>query len=135
MPDRDDLRAERNQRDRDDLEAREAERDADDRQAEQHARDQVPEGQPPTEQDDPEHVPDCGADPSTRPPLDGAAKWPEDIARDAECGDPERNRNDEDEADDASKHVGDSHPESLEHEPDDVEDRADHDVSTPLLIT
>jgi putative Mg2+ transporter-C (MgtC) family protein len=55
---RDELDAERHQRDRDQLEVGQPERDPDDRQAEHDAAGQVPERQPPADQDDPQHVPD-----------------------------------------------------------------------------
>jgi DNA-binding transcriptional ArsR family regulator len=75
---------ERNQRDRDDLEAGDAERDADDRKAQEHAGHQVPERQPPSEQDDPDDVAQQGPGSGTSARLDRPAERPEDIARDPE---------------------------------------------------
>src|SRR5690606_23871315 len=49
-----DLAAERDQRDGDQLEVGDPERDADDREAQQDAGDQVPEGEPPSRDDDPD---------------------------------------------------------------------------------
>src|SRR6202000_891990 len=72
-----DVDAERNQADRDELEVAQAERDADDRQAEQDAGDQVADGQPPAEQDDPDHVTDERAQPGGALPVDGAAERPQ----------------------------------------------------------
>src|SRR6516164_7342615 len=95
--DRHDADSERDQGYRDDLEAGEAERDADDRQAEQDAADQVPEGQPPAEQDDPEHVADHRGDSGVGMPLDRPAERPEHVAGDPEGSDPEGDGDDQDE--------------------------------------
>src|SRR6202046_3978400 len=88
----------RQEGDRDDLKAGEPQRDADDRQAQQDPGHQVTDRQLPAKQDDPDDVADQGADP--HPALarrDGPAERPQHIARDPERGDPERDRDDQEE--------------------------------------
>ena len=56
---------------------------------------------------------------------DGPAERPQHIVRDPERGDPERDRDDQEEqeeADQPGQRVGDGHPDAAEHEPDHVED-------------
>src|ERR1700728_2588892 len=129
---RDDLDAEREQRDRNDLEVRQPERDADDRQAQGHAGHQMPDREPPAEQHDPDDVADHGADPGAPAWLDRPAERPENIARDPECRDAERNRDDQDEADQSGNHVGDRHPQPAEHEPDHIENYP-HRPASPFV--
>jgi hypothetical protein len=93
-----DPHAKRHQRDRDDLETGEAQRDADDRQAQRDASQQMPKGQPPAEQQDPEDVPDQRADPRIVSRLDRPAERPEHVVRDPEGRDPERDRDDQDQS-------------------------------------
>src|SRR5947209_6805154 len=90
-----DVDPERQQGDRDDLEAADRERDTDDREREHDAGGQMPERQPPAEQEDPDHVPDYRGDPGPRAPVDRPAERPEHVAGDPEGGDPERDRDDQ----------------------------------------
>src|SRR5580700_6727284 len=104
LVDRDDPYPQRQEGDRDDLEAGEPQRDADDRQAQQDPGHQVADRQLPAKQDDPEDVADQGADPHpTLARRDGPAERPQYIARDPERGDPERDRDDQEEQGEAKQ--------------------------------
>jgi hypothetical protein len=96
-----DADAERHERDRDDLEVGQPERDADDRQAQRYAAEQVTEGEPPADEHDPDDVADSRADPRLGPALDLATERPQHVPADAERGDPERDRDDQNEGDQA----------------------------------
>src|SRR3984885_5678950 len=113
----------RQEGDADDLEAGEAQRDADDRGAQQDSGHEVADRKLPAEKYDPDDIADHGAGAhSAFARGDGPAEWPQDIVRDPECGDPERDGDDQDEADDPRQRVEDSHPDAAEHEPDHVQD-------------
>jgi putative Mg2+ transporter-C (MgtC) family protein len=117
------LDAERHQRDRDQLEVGQSQRDPDDRQAEHDTAGQVPEREPPADQDDPQDVPDHRADAGVPLQRDLPAERPQHIAGDPPGGDPERDRDDQDETDASGQEVEDGHPPAAQDQPDDVEDR------------
>src|SRR5690348_13947917 len=132
---RHDANPERHEGYRDDLETGEAERDADDRQAEQDAADQMPEGQPPAEQDDPEYVPDHRGDPGFGAPLDRAAERPEHVTGDPEGSDPERDGDDQDEGHQPGQDVGNRHPQPFQDQPDHVQYQPEHGFPLPAPLT
>src|SRR5262249_29162005 len=72
-----------------------------------------------------------------RPAIDAAPERPQYIARDPEGGDPERDRDDEeeqDEADQAGHGVADGHPDAAQHQPDDVQNDP-HDAGCPFPVS
>src|ERR1700753_3368813 len=104
---RNDVDAQRDHADRDELEVAQGERDANDRQAEQDPGDQVADGQPPAEQDDPDDVADQRAQPGGRAHVDGPAERPQRIPGDPEGGDAERDGDDQHEAHQPGRRVED----------------------------
>lgn len=87
-----DFAAQREQRDRNQLEVRDAERNADDGQAEQQSGDDVPDGQPPAGEHQPEHVADAGGRARVTALDRRVAEGPEGVDTDPESGDAERDR-------------------------------------------
>src|SRR5439155_25382552 len=79
--DRDDFVPERRERDRNQLEGTEAERDSDDGQAQDRADNQVCKREPPTEQQDPEHVADRRSGAGIGAAYDGSPEGPRSISR------------------------------------------------------
>jgi heat shock protein HtpX len=123
---RHDLAAQRHQRDRDQLQVRPPERDADDRHEERDAGEQVPQRQPPAREDQPDHVPDAGRRPGVRPLHRRPPEGPQHIARYPQRGDAERDRHDEDEADEGGQDIGQRHPQPAEDQPDHVQYESQH---------
>src|SRR5215831_3967981 len=80
--------------------------------------------QPPAEQDDPEDVADHRADPCASPRHSRPPERPENIVRDPERRNAERDRDDQDERDEPGKDVGDRQPDAAQHQPDHIEDHA-----------
>ena len=80
---------------------------------------------------EPEHVPDHGRGTCARSPDHRPAERPQDVGGEAERGDAEGDRDDEDAHDHSGERVSQRKPEARQDEPDQVENRA-HRVSLTL---
>ena len=128
-----DLLAQRCQGHRDHLQVGDGQRDADDGERLRDRGDDVGDDQPDARDHDPDDVADHRRGPGRGLADDRPAERPEDVVGDAERGDPPRDRDDEDEADDAGHHVGEREPDPAEQQPDHVEHESEesHDPMMP----
>src|SRR4051794_17379784 len=117
----DDLASEGAQTDRDELEVRQPQRDPDDRQAQKDAGDEVQERKPPAGDEEPDQVADRGADAFAGLGDYCSSEGPDTVERDPQRGDAERDRDDQDEADEGGEGIADEQPEAGERKPDDVQ--------------
>src|SRR5690606_39953883 len=99
-------------------------RDSDDRDEQRDGREHVPDGQPDAGDDAPDDIADEGEDPSVGVAHHAAPERPQGVGGDAEGGDAERHRDDQDAADDPGHGVSDGQPEPGEDQPDDVQNGA-----------
>src|SRR6185369_13755872 len=93
----------------------------------------VGQAQMPAEQGDPEDVADDGRDTRAPGDDDGAAEGPQRVAGEAERGDAERDRHDQDAGEQPAQEVVQRQPPAGEEEPEDVADGAHPSTSLPTV--